>query len=55
MPVHGGKDARGYYMQWGDRGKKYYYQKDDAKSKMAAKRRAHQQERAAYANGYDRK
>jgi len=44
MPVHGGDDSKGHYEQWGEHGKKY--RGKDAKKKAA------EQGRAAYANGY---
>lgn len=52
MPVHRGKDSKGPYYQWGDRGKKYHYESGDKSSREKAKKKAEQQGRAARASGY---
>ncbi len=52
MPVHRGKDRKGAYYQWGDSGKRYYYETGDQQSREAAKDKAKRQGRAARASGY---
>jgi hypothetical protein len=52
MPVHRGKDATGCYYQWGDHGKKYYYECNNKESREEAKQKAALQGRAAYSHGY---
>lgn len=52
MPVHAGYDEGGHYYQWGDHGKKYYYQVGDKQSEDDAKLKATKQGQAAYAHGY---
>jgi hypothetical protein len=56
MPIQQGyttKDGerRGYY-QWGD-GTKYYYTPGDPSSRTRAKNKAKEQQREAYASGYE--
>ncbi len=52
MPVRGGKDAKGYYYQWGTSGKKYYYTPNDKTSRARARKKAGKQGQAAHASGY---
>lgn len=50
MPVHKGKDKKGYYYQWGESGKKYYYKKGNKISEGIAKSNAAEQGRAIKAS-----
>ncbi len=50
MPVQEGKDDQGYYFQWGDSGKKYYYKKNSKRSKEIARAKAARQGRAIKAS-----
>lgn len=52
MPVHRGHDFIGYYYQWGNRGKRYYYIPGDVKSENIARNKSYKQARAIYARGY---
>ena len=52
MPVHRGKDKKGPYYQWGESGKKYYYESGDPDSRKKAKQKAEKQGQAAHASGY---
>lgn len=52
MPVHNGKDSKGSFYQWGNKGKKYYYKAGSKPSRDQAKKNAGKQGEAAYANGY---
>jgi hypothetical protein len=52
MPVHRGYDAIGYYYQWGNSGKKYYYIPGNVKSENASRNKSNEQARAIYAHGY---
>lgn len=52
MPVHRSKDSKGPYYQWGDSGKKYYYESGNQESRENAKNKAKRQGRAARASGY---
>ena len=53
MPVHcGDKDSKGYYCQWGNHGKKYYYTKGNKESMARARKKAEKQGQAAHASGY---
>jgi hypothetical protein len=36
MPVQRGKDRKGSYYQWGDSGKRYYYETGNKDSREAA-------------------
>lgn len=45
-------ERKGYY-QWGESGKRYYYSPGDKSSRTRAKNNAKEQQRAAYASGYD--
>jgi hypothetical protein len=50
MPVHSGHDSLGDYYQWGQHGKRYYYDTPEGKEK--AYESALRQARAIYASGY---
>ena len=52
MPVHRGADSIGVYYQWGDHGRRYYYQSNNPISRMLAKAKAIRQAQAIYSNGY---
>lgn len=52
MPVHRGADSKGPFYQWGDNGKRYYYQANNKRSREIAKTKANLQGRAAYSHGY---
>lgn len=45
MPVHGGRDSKGPFYQYGGQ-KKYHYNANSEKSRKRAKRKAHMQESA---------
>jgi hypothetical protein len=49
MPVFQRVDARGYYFQWGDTGKKYYFDPSSLVSSARARQKAHKQGRAVRA------
>ena len=51
MPVHQGLDSVGYYFQWGNHGKKYYYIPGNIRSETRARRKSNEQARAIYARG----
>jgi hypothetical protein len=55
MPIHILQDKNGYYCQWGNSGKKYYFNKFSQNSFESALRKAQLQARAAYSHGYKRK
>ena len=48
MPVH--ENEREHYFQWGEHGKKYYYDKNDMMSKEEARLKAVKQGRAIKAS-----
>jgi hypothetical protein len=54
MPIRSGYDAvnKQYYMIWGSRGKKYYYNPKNPQSEQEAYKKASAQARAAYSHGY---
>jgi len=52
MPIHQGRDTNGSYFQWGEHGKKYYFDPNDQKSKQDAKQKAVKQAIAIYASGW---
>ena len=52
MPVHQRKDKSGPYFQWGDHGKKYYYDPKSDRSKENARQRAAKQGRAIKASQF---
>jgi len=47
--------AEGYYYQWGEHGKKYFFDPKDPQSETEAKSSATRQGRAAHAHGYREK
>ena len=49
MPVYERRDARGPYFQWGDTGRKYYFDPGNLASAARARRRAHRQGQAVRA------
>lgn len=53
MPVNRSKDSKGPYYQWGDAGKKYYYEAGNEESRERAKQKAKRQGKAAHAAGYE--
>ena len=46
MPVHLGKDKEGCYAQWGNSGKKYYYECTNKEAERSAITKAARQGRA---------
>jgi|WetSurMetagenome_2_1015567.scaffolds.fasta_scaffold98329_3 hypothetical protein len=52
MPIHRGKDRSGNYFQWGNHGKKYYFNKNSDDSIIHAYNKALLQMRAIYHSGY---
>lgn len=54
MPISRRKDGKSgrWYYQWGQHGKKYYYETGNRESRLAAHNKALRQAYAAYANGY---
>ncbi len=52
MPVKMHHTIEGWYFQWGEHGKKYFFDPDDPSSKSRAKSNAERQGRAAFAHGY---
>ena len=52
MPVHKGKDEKGYYYQWGEHGKRYYYDTKDNESREKARQKSLRQARAIFAHSY---
>lgn len=50
MPVQQGKDSNGSYFQWGEHGKKYYYDPKSDRSKEIARKKAAKQGRAIKAS-----
>lgn len=53
MPIHSEKDEDGKsYYQWGNHGKRYYYNPKNKKSKNDAYEKAVKQAQAAYAHGW---
>ncbi len=55
MPIHESKDRDGYYFQWGNHGKKYYYNPYNQKSRAIAYNKSLRQARAIYSSGYKEK
>ena len=51
MPIHRGKDFKGFYYQWGNQ-TKYYYVSGDSRSRQQAYDRALKQAQAIYNRGY---
>ena len=52
MPVAMHHTSEGWYYQWGEHGKKYFFDPADPESENEAKRKAGLQGRAAHAHGY---
>ena len=52
MPIHLDKDNEGFYYQWGESGKKYYFKMGKEGSKTEAYNKAKKQQKAIYASGY---
>jgi hypothetical protein len=52
MPVEKHHASEGWYYQWGEHGRKYFFNPDDPKGETLAKKNAERQGRAAYAHGY---
>ena len=50
-PVKRGKDSKGPFYKWG-KGKKYHYKAGNGKSREAARKKAYEQAKAAFAGGY---
>ena len=50
MPIINSKNSMGTYYKWGKNGFKYYYIKNNEKSRMRAKEKALRQGRAIKAN-----
>lgn len=55
MPINRKKDTKGYYYQWGNHGKKYYYTANNPRSRDMAKSKAVKQAQAVYSSGYKEK
>lgn len=57
MPVQRGRTTRDgepiCYYQWGESGKKYYYECGNTRARKQAKAKAEAQGAAAYASGYE--
>tara|TARA_B100000963_G_scaffold167539_1_gene145551 strand:- start:5134 stop:7884 length:2751 start_codon:yes stop_codon:yes gene_type:complete len=51
-PIKRGRDGKGPYMRWGDKGKKYHYKAGNKSSREKARKKAHMQASAAFAGGY---
>jgi len=52
MPVAMHHTPEGWYYQWGEHGKKYFFDPADPDSENEAKHKAGLQGRAAHAHGY---
>lgn len=52
MPVRYQLDMKGHYYQWGDHGKRYYFDPRNEASRKLAKSKAIAQMQAAHLNGY---
>ena len=48
MPIRDSVDEKGSYFQWGEHGKKYYYESKNPKSKQTARKKAWKQSRAIF-------
>lgn len=53
MPIHKGKDTKGHFWQWGQSGKKYYFDPKSKESQARAKAQATAQGVAIHASGSD--
>jgi hypothetical protein len=54
MPVHNGRDEKGSYLKWGNRGAKYYYKNGSAASLRNALKKVMKQARAIMMSRYNR-
>lgn len=54
MPIYLKKDSQGHYYQFGDHGKKYYFNTRSRNSRDSAYTKAFLQEKAIFANRYGR-
>jgi len=52
MPVKIHHPSERWYYQWGEHGKKYFFDPDNPEAKTMAKNKALRQGRAAFAHGY---
>jgi len=52
MPVRIDKDINGYFVRWGNSGKKYYFDNNNIKDYKKAYNKAIAQSRAIYSSGY---
>jgi|GEM_PF-1144728 len=52
MPIKTHKDVKGYYVQWGSHGAKYYFSPDSQRSFDQAHKKAIRQMVAALYHGY---
>jgi hypothetical protein len=52
MPVAKHHTTEGWFYQWGEHGKKYFYDPGDPESEAEAKHKAGLQGRAAHAHGF---
>jgi hypothetical protein len=52
MPVKLHHTSEGWYYQWGEHGKKYFFDPDKPEEKTVAQNNAVRQGRAAFAHGY---
>ena len=54
MPVYQGNDQKGFFYQWGEHGKRYYFNQNSIRSMKIAHNKALRQGIAAHANGYNK-
>lgn len=52
MPFMKGRDKKGPYIKWGDKGFPYHYKEGDKESEERARKKAGRQAEAIYAGGY---
>jgi hypothetical protein len=50
MPTRQKQDSKGSYYQWGDHGKKYYYDNTSERSRQTAQKKANKQGQAIKAS-----
>lgn len=55
MPIYEGKDSEGYYYQYGNHGKRYYYNPANERSRKSAHKKAIIQMAAIHYSGYREK
>ncbi len=55
MPIVVRKDAKGYFIQWGSHGAKYYFNPNSQRSFIEAHKNSIKQMAAAHAHGYKSK